>query len=346
MANIHFKALVINYKYPNFNYLYHPRQRLMKMKFLHTISILIMAMLLFSCCHKHIHPDGEMKIITIDFDWENASKASPEGMTLYFFPLCDNGMIWRFDISGKDGGQIEIPTGSYQMLAFNNDLPGVKFINTNHYNSFTASAQNITASSDTIIESTGMLYGADVSYIDITPCGLKYISNGNNVESPPSDVLTCYPDSLSTLYTVKINKVEGIERVKSVKAALKGVAHDMLLSEEKPTGAPSILLFPLDINYTDASFSSSACAFTPSDKIPDNFNLSLIISCANGKSYSRNFDITQLIMNSFSPRNVIISITGIKIPDNIPPDPGEDIGGIEVGVDGWTTIEVNLDSTI
>lgn len=320
----------------------------MKIKLFHISTIMIfMATWLCSCCHKNsICPDSEMRQIFIDFDWKHAPNACPEGMTIYFFPISDEGLIWKFDIAGRDGGPVEIPTGKYQMLAFNNDLPGIDFIDTKSFYSFAAAVHNIIA--DTIISSTGMLYASELSYLDITSCGVNYIaSDKKEQESCGKSMVRCYPDSVTTLYSVIINEVKGIEHVKSAGAYLNGVSSGITLSSGEPVGKPVSLKLPLDIDHAGAAFNASAYAFAPSPDPSRRYTLKVMITRTDGKSFTHDFDVTEQVMNSIPSKNVIILINGIEIPTgDIPDNPGEDVGNIDVGVDGWATIEIDIESII
>lgn len=51
-------------------------------------------------------------------------------------------------------------------------------------------------------------------------------------------------------------------------------------------------------------------------------------------------------MNSPSKHNVIIMIDNISIPDGEPSSPDDEIGGIDVGVDGWSNIEIDIGVTL
>lgn len=73
----------------------------------------------------------------------------------------------------------------------------------------------------------------------------------------------------------------------------------------------------------------------------------MIVTRIDGKSFVHDFDVTEQVMNSIPSKNVIILINGIEIPTgDIPDNPGEDVGNIDVGVDGWTIIEIDIESTI
>ncbi len=316
----------------------------MKIK-LSYILITLISLWLSSCSHKEILcPGTEVRQVNICFDWDRAPDASPEGMTLYFFPTFQGGMIWKFDIAGSQGGPIELPTGTYRMIAYNNDLPGVTVTDTDSYDHMTANARTIAAEKN--CTSTGMLYGAVIDRIEVTPCGVSYTTAQGSIKECPRSLIHCAPDSLSTLYTVTITNVNGIERVKSASALLNGVASSLVFNHSTPLDYPATLQFPLDCKYASSQLRASACAFASPPDSETPYRLTLVVTRTDGKSFSRDFDVSQQVMNSFSPRNVIITIDGIDIPSGDITPPDHDVGGIEVDVDGWNTIEVDIESTV
>jgi hypothetical protein len=54
------------------------------------------------------------------------------------------------------------------------------------------------------------------------------------------------------------------------------------------------------------------------------------------------------VLNSSNPRNVTIIVEGLDIPDDDLPPPSDDDVSIEVGVDGWheIIIDINTDSAM
>ncbi len=126
---------------------------------------------LTGCDHKDIlYPDSGMHQLRVMFMWEHAPEASPEGMTIYFFPQDKQGKIWRYDIAGTNGGAVELPTGTYSLLAYNNDLPGITVSDLTSLSESTATARTTNG----ISSGTGKLYTAVIGHVEVTPCGVIY----------------------------------------------------------------------------------------------------------------------------------------------------------------------------
>lgn len=291
------------------------------------IPILILtiwaAFLAVSCAEKELVFAGEDIKVKVEFDWENASEANPEGMTLIFFPDDRNSMSWRFDISGRDGGQIELLSGVYNVLVFNNDLPGIEFSNTDNYNLFSANARSI---ADSLTSPTGMLYSATLSDVALFP----------SKDTP--QVIRMRPDSLSTVYHIAIDSVTGTQRIKTANAVVRGLARSVYLRLQCNSTDTCCMSAPMHIakDRTDR-LETIATGFGNPD-IPDpKIFLDVIVTTSHGK-YSKTFDVTDQVMNSKHPKDVYINIKGLDIPEaDTPTDP--DVG-ISVGVDGWQLIEI------
>ena len=275
-------------------------------------AIVLSGATLLSCSHKDIEcPGSEMRGIDVRFDWTKAPEASPEGMTLMFYPLGSYEKVWRFDIAGAEGGAVEIPTGTYRMIAFNNDDGAVRISDTQSYENMTASARNI---DEGVFSSTGMLYRAEVEYLEVTPCGVEYITAEGSRKDCRKSIVRALPDSVCTVY-------------------------DTMTSETHDNS----LYAPFGISVSDSLMNASADAFTPTSP-GGRYMLTLVVTRTDGKSFSKSFDVTGQVVNSSSPRHVLIEIEGLEIPEN--DTPGSDVGDIDVIVDGWTTIEIDLEYNV
>jgi len=292
--------------------------------------------MLSSCDHKEIVcPYGETARIEVLYDWENAPEASPQGMTLYFFPQWEGGKIWRFDLAGHEGGPIELPCGRYSLVTCSNDSPGVSFSSAGSFYSMAADAP--LSGSGPALLSTGMLYSATIAEIDVTPCGVSYLTPQGTVKDCSHGLVRCYPDSLATLYTVIVKDVKGLDFAREATAYISGVGNRIAIAEELTDGVPSVLLLGLDNTGGNSELTGRGCGFAPDGIGP--YSLRVTVKRKDGTTIARDFPESRLEVNSLSRHNVIIMTEGIDIPGgDIPADPG----GIEVGVDGWTVIETDI----
>lgn len=170
--------------------------------------------------------------INVVFDWSHAQMAHPDGMTLYFYALDQNSLNWRFDIAGRDGGTVELPSGRYRMLTVNNDLPGVIYSGSDGYSTLSATAR----SSGSGIAPTGMVYAANITYLEVTPCGITYRNGEGAVKECPANVLRCTPDSIATVYDITVDDIKGLNHVQSATLTLRGIATSKAIASRQCDG--------------------------------------------------------------------------------------------------------------
>lgn len=281
---------------------------------------------LTGCHQKEVDYDLNPMVVGVEFDWQDAKDANPEGMTLLFFPADGSSKPWRFDIQGRDGGDIEILPGLYRVLAFNNDLPGVEFTDKDSFDGFSAVVRNV---GDTLSAPTGVLFAADLMEVAVRN------TNGRR------QILTFTPDSLSTVYHIRLDSVSGTERIKTAKAVLRGLARSVCLQLRCNSKESCAVTAPLLISPVDRSVLETVTTGFGNPDIPDPcIELEVIVTTSHG-IYKKTFNVTDQVMNSKYPRNVNINITGLDIPAaDTPLNPDGDDVGISVGVDGWQVIEI------
>ncbi len=88
---------------------------------------LVAVVALAGCNHKELcyhHPHTVR--VRVVYDWVNSPDADPDGMCVWFYPE-DGSAPVRVDFSGTDGGYVELATGRYTAITFNNDTEAVQF---------------------------------------------------------------------------------------------------------------------------------------------------------------------------------------------------------------------------
>ena len=293
-------------------------------------------LLMMSCRQKDlIMPTVETEV-DITFDWIHAGNARVEGMTLYLFPDGPFTQRWRFDLSGSEGGKIRVPTGRYKMIVVNNDLKNVSFSHVESYNKFSICAGFIDG--DSVTSATGMIYCSNLPFVEIGNNHISYTDSFGEVSGSSDKKIVVAPDSLCTSYHIRIDSVAGIDRVRTVKAFLTGVARSVILVDRLHSEESCCMVTELQVDRdSPSSIVGSACALGSPDVANPEFQLIVVVRTAHGL-YSKSFNITRQILNSNEPRNVNIFIRGLDIPSS--DSSGEDGVGMEVGVDGWQTIEI------
>lgn len=295
-----------------------------------------------SCCQKDLLYPNEEDIdecINVKFDWEDTPDANPEGMTLYFFPVDSRSQIWRFDIAGRNGGNVELPQGTYNMLAYNNDLPDVYFTDIQNFKYFSGNART---RSDSLTYATGMLFCGVVEVLHIRQNGTDYLGPDGTIVDAKDNVIICKPVSLCSCYTVEIRSLSNIENLRSAYATLDGLAPSIRLYDGASYGEPINILTDLVYAATDNILRGQFHAFGLSPGI-NKFQLTVTIVRDDSKVFTKNFDVTPQVLNCSDLKNVLIIVDDIEIPGDIEPPHSSDVD-MEINVDGWNEINIDLNS--
>lgn len=287
---------------------------------------MLAAVLLTSCRQKDLVWPDEMIRVMVDFDWLRAEGAVPEGMTVLFFPADGDFRSWRFDIPGRDGGEVELFPGQYRVIAYNNDLPGVLMANTDNYDTCEATVRMMT---DTLSHPTGMLYGAHLSSVTV----------GNNHGRLHTITLT--PDSLATVYHILVDSVSGTQRIKTARAIINGIASSVCLQQQLNSENTCCISTNLQISSLTRSTLEAVTTGFGNPPVPNpRITLDVVVTTTHAV-YKKSFDVTDQVMNSSNLRDVNIYIKGMDIPEaDTPGNPDDHDVGISVGVDGWQVIEI------
>lgn len=77
-------------------------------------------------CYDHIR--CAQASVQVVFDWQKAPDAQPSGMTVLFYNL-DNpsNEPTRYDFPGMEGGTVQLPSGRYQVMAYNYDTETILY---------------------------------------------------------------------------------------------------------------------------------------------------------------------------------------------------------------------------
>lgn len=327
-------------------------QRMAILHALTAIPLMVLTLLSYGCQpHKEIEcSENMLRKINLRFDWEDLPQAHPEGMTVYFFPTENDGRIWRFDIAGQTGGQVELSPGTYRMLAFNNDTHNVRFTDTGHYDLFGAttpgitSLQNESAATPPLRTMPENIYAGCIDNLDITICGVRYSEpsspEGKTVECGKS-IVKCPMNYRTCIYTVIIRNVKNSDRTVSIAGSLSGLAGGITLANGDLQPPDVTEPFPMAVHKPQTITGSLTCF----GHIESDTNILTVTAKLNdGTTVNARRDVTEQIVNSPDPHNVTIVIDGLEIPDGETPKPPIGEGDLDVGVDGWTVIIIDINT--
>lgn len=308
-------------------------------------STLALAATSVSSCQKEVACPGNVsETVNVKFMWDDSIQTLPEGMNIYFFPAGEHEKIWRFNIPSSDEGKVELPTGVYNVICCNADTRNIDFTEVNSFQTFSASTLISADAGETDEEpfarNPDMLYGGITENLRITECGIEYLTPGHTVKHCGEYLLRIWPEQIVSRYNVILRNVDNLSSVKSIKGSVKGMASGWNISSGKPIPPAARMSLPLKAVSEHEAFgtflnfgASPECSQT----------LVLLFSLTDGTSVEFSGDISGQIANSSDPKNIDIIIDGLKVPDSGKDPIGGD-SGLDVGVDGWSVVIINLSS--
>lgn len=322
---------------------------------------LCLAAVCMCACHQKelVYPASTMVKVTIAFDWSEAPMADPEGMTVVFFPVGDEGRIWRYELKGRDGGTIEIPLGNYRMLTYNNDTKYIQYDGISGFDSYKAYTsavspawpQSVTGDFPEIesyksFRSPDMLYCGTAYDVSVGLCSVSYRSHvsGTDPESIEikecgKHIIKCYPSPRTSTYTCVFRNVVNIESMRRGYCLLTGLSPSELIAADILSESEGAYIF--SAQRYDTEISGSTIAFGNSLSPSVHQYLYLVAVLADGSVEAYCHDVSEQIVNSPDKRNVMIIIDGIEFPDVHPVGPDDPATDFEVGVDDWEMIIIN-----
>lgn len=294
---------------------------------------------------------------TIENDWHACPDAAPEGMAYIFFPD-DGSEPWRFDFAGRDAGQVNMAVGKYKFLSYNDDTYNVLFRDNEGYDSYEAytsekdllgsipkeqrGESSPRSSGERTVGCPDMMWACAYYNFNLWYDGVRYVPFATvrpeaAVKYSPDFVLTAVQRPLTARYTFRIEDIENLSGVKSMSAALSGMAGGMLLASGKKKYYPSTLALKASIIDSATAGGEFHTFGIPDDPSADNI-LSLFVVIKDGRRFCYQFVITDQVRSAPDPMNVCLIVKGLKLEK---PATGGGTG-FEVAVDGWETIIVNI----
>lgn len=317
--------------------------------------------LLCGCRQKElVYPASAMIGIEVVFDWSYAPEAAPDGMSLVFFPEGDDGRVWRYELAGHDGGEIEIPAGRYRMMAFNNDTKYIMYSGTSRmgsYNAYTEETAPVVwpeAVRDSFPEllackvyhSPDPLYCATAEDVTVELCSVTYRPGRPDCDSSEAEtkkcgrhVLRCFPAPRTSKYTCILRNVTGIDGFRRGYYVLSGLSPSELIAYDILSPSEGEYMFIASRGGTEIT--GSTYAFGSSADLSAHQYLYFIAVLADGSVAAYCRDVSAQIENSPDKRNVIIIIDGIDLPEVDPGDDDNPDTSFDVAVQDWETVIIN-----
>ncbi len=318
----------------------------------------VITVMMWGCRQKElVYPASTMIKVSVAFDWTYAPEASVDGMTVIFFPVGQEGSIWRYELSGQDGGDIEIPAGSYRMLAFNNDTKYILYNGISQpdtYNAYTA-ATTLTWPQEAIesypeledykgYRSPDALYCGSAEGVGVSLCSVSYRpcrpdGSSEDIKECNRHIIRCYPAPRTSTYTCIMRNVTNAESMRRGYCLLTGLSPSELIADDVLSESEGAYTFIAGRKNTDISGKTVAFGRSASESARQ--YLYLVTVLADGSVASYRYDVSDQVVNSPDKRNVKIIIDGLELPDVKPIVPDDPTTDFDVAVNDWETIIIN-----
>lgn len=329
-----------------------------------TLCLMSLSLLFSSCEHKELcyhHP--HTKTLHLEFDWRDAPDANPEGMCVFFYPEDGKSVpMRRFDFTGKTGGAIEIQTGRYRVLCYNNDtgsvlLQGTDAFDTHGgytregsifesiYGSGASYAPRASESEDEkVVICPDMMWGCVALEVEITETGVSYVcvpfsdkgSHDSTAAESSVQVITLYPHELTCTYTYEVRNVHNLKYATQMCGSLSGMAPSLLFGDES-LGTECVTIPFGAVPDGVSTITGKFYTFGHHEKNTQPHMLLLYVWFADGTKYYYTFDVTGQVHSAPDKRHVHIIIDGLDFPQPI-----GNGSGFQPSVDEWQPVEESI----
>lgn len=278
----------------------------------------------------------------VSFDWSADPGASPQGMRLWFYPRSWQGAPTPVDIAGRDGGDIAVPAGTYDVIAYNNDTQWIVFDGTDDFGRHTLSTRD-----------------ADIlEPLRDTPSRAAAVTgDGQRVAAPPepvwaasvtalavgaADTVHLAPSPLHCNYRFVFKVAGPLGHVVRASASLSGMSAGVSAGTGAHRG--DVCTHPLAAvaDAAAGTVSGSFCTFGVTGDPAVRNRLALYVVMDDGRAYKYvrgdNLDVTAQIRGARDPRNVTLEVGGITLPAGT----GGEGAGFDIIADDWQDVSRDI----
>lgn len=328
-------------------------------------AILSLPFLLSSCDHKELcmHHEHLMKI-RIDFDWRFAPEIynlnSIPFMSVYLYPETGEQPI-KINMSGEIGSEIEVPSGSYYIIAHPAEQEVLRASTTFYaydhlLHTRSASSSEVlfgsSAAPSDLIAEPETTWVAAAKDVFISTSGVRYEcipfiegmdTNLGPVESE-EQVITLYPADPMCYYTLEVLDMRLNFNPVSFAGSLSGMSQALYPSNGLPHR--SICSIPFACENRDGKLWASFVTFGHHEELDNPHDLKLFVLSDDNKLFSvstkthPNFDLTGQVHSAQDRHHVHLIVDFVEINSPDPPaDPDSDFSG---EADEWTEVNEEI----
>lgn len=309
------------------------------MKIRYVIAGCIALVMLTACEHKPLcydHPHRQT--VKVHFDWSQAPDASPAGMVLYFYDMERKKNVQRFDLEGRDGGQIGVTPGRYLVAFYNNDTEFTLFRGTSTFEGH--QAYTAEESMSKVFSRTDEEFPRPRATANelVTSCpDMIWGCTDQNVvvkENAGVSELTFVPHELVAVYSYEIRNVVNVAALESYGGLLSGMANSLDIASESTRSDLVTVPFASE-QVSGTTLYGEFYTFGTTDTSASHI-LTLYAWMRDGQKAYYDFDVTQQIINAEDPMHVLLVVDGLELPAPLVD------AGYSTDVDEWQTDDVDV----
>lgn len=311
------------------------------MKILSLLTAIATGAICSGCIFEYPEPCPTDGTVAVSYDWhEVASDSVPRGMSVLFYPH-DGYDYWRFELPAG-GGEVELDEGTFDVLTFNNDTHSVLFSGLGSSGTAMAytSPTTLTSVLDGIYAGSAPPPRSDVSQPVCAQPDMMYTATARGFSFSAMDLesyITLAPTQFTCCYKVIVENVSNTTSIGMLSMSLNGLAsYKHLATGTRSAGQVEI---PAPLTIADATtLSGTVVCFGPASD-SDNTRLSINLWLKDGQKINYVFDVGPQVIPYATAMNLTIRVGGIDLPEV---DDEGDMGNIQVGVDNWDTVDIEL----
>lgn len=298
------------------------------------LLLLICISTMVSACHfKSICPECETTAtIMIKFDWSKID-FKPEGMTVLFYNQNDE-LVYKFLNVPPDGRLVNIESGSYYAVCYNNDTEYIQWRGEGNINTLEA----YTNETELKVDHSRTRSGKDEVLVSMPDqlCGQCRWDVDILANDDKNQIVWFTPELLSDTYIYKFIDVTNSQYINAIKATLSGLRNGYFIAH--PDKKTSICTMPFNANVDELNHRTITGHMLNFGTIPGAANVLTLYLWTTSGNFRATWDVTKQVVTAPDPHYVVIVIDDpIIIPEPI----GNGGEVIDPSVDEW--IDINED---
>ena len=289
-------------------------------------------------CYDHLHSLMHLQVV---FDWSQAPTASPASMSFYLFPE-DGSKPIRNEFTDPAGGEIRTTEGRYDALCLNSDAEGIRYRNTEKWETF-----EITTVSATLLPELSSLSlrseraprasGAENERVAAPPRMVWSDRRAGVAVSTEEHRLTLSPSAAVGCCSVEIRHAENLAHVQELSASLSGMAGGFLVGAGKASAERVTIPFEMTkSDETTLTGSVQTFGHCPSEQTAHRLIVYAIL--ADGRKWYYTYDVTEQIHSAPDQQDIRILLDGLPLPD-----PKSNSGGFRPSVEDWQDVYIDIE---